>query len=105
MLARLRHHAFISRDHEREQIDPMRAGEHVFDKAFMTRHVDETDAQIVQLEIGEAEIDSDAPTFFFRKTIRIDASQSAHECALTVIDMTGGADYQRMHKLNGFFRD
>jgi hypothetical protein len=107
MLARLWHHTFISRDHERKQIDPVRSGEHVLYETFVTRNVDKSDAQIIQLEIGKAEIDGDAATFFFRKAIGIGAGQSAHKGALAVIDMTGGADNQRMrnHRLNGFQTD
>src|SRR5215213_8922852 len=107
MLARLRHHAFISRDDQREQVDTVRSSQHVFDETFVTGNVDEADAQIVQLEIGKAEIDSDAATFFFRKTIGIDAGQSAYESALAVIDVTGGADNQRnhSHRLHGLLCD
>ena len=42
VFACLRHHAFISRDNEREQIDAMSTGEHVFDEAFVTGNVNET---------------------------------------------------------------
>jgi len=69
----------------------------------VTRHVDKADAQIVELEIGKAEIDRDAATFFFRKTIGIRAGQSAHECTLAVINVTGGADNQGMRN-HGFTR-
>ncbi len=72
----------------------MRSRQHVFDKALVTGNVDEPNAQIIQLEIGKAEIDSDAATFFFRKTIGIDTGQSAHESALAMIDVTGSADDQ-----------
>jgi hypothetical protein len=94
MLACLWHHAFISRDYEREQIDAVRSRQHIFDKPLVTGNIDEPDTQIIQLEIGEAEVDRDAASFFFRKTIGIGAGQSAHESALAVIDVTGGADYQ-----------
>ncbi len=97
VLARLRHHTFVSSDHQREQIDTVRSGQHVFDEAFVTGNVDETEAQIVEFEIGKAEIDRDAASFFFRKAVGIDAGQSAHEGALSVIDVTGGADDQRRH--------
>src|SRR6185436_19094165 len=79
VLARLRHHAFISRNHKREQIDAVRSRQHVLYEALVTGNVDEPDAQIIKLKIGKAEIDRDAATFFFRKTIGIGAGQSAHE--------------------------
>ena len=92
MLAGLRHHAFVGSDYQREQIDAVRTGQHVLDQPFMTGHVNKTQAQITQLEIGKAEVDRNATSFFFRKAVGIDAGQSADEGALAVIDMTCSAD-------------
>jgi hypothetical protein len=60
----------------------------------VTGNVDEPDAQIIQLEIGKTEIDRDTASFFFRKSIGIDAGQSTDESALAVINVTGGANDQ-----------
>ena len=66
----------------------MRSGQHVFDEPFMAGYVDEAKTQIAELEVGKAEIDRDATSFLFGKSIGIDAGESAHECALSVIDVT-----------------
>ncbi len=97
MLARLRHHALVSGDHKREQVDPMRSGQHVLDETLVTRHVDKPDAKIVELKIGKTEIDSNAAPFLFGQTVRIGTGQSTHEGALPVIDVTCCANNQRRH--------
>ena len=66
MLARLRHHSFIGSDHEREQIDTVSSGEHVFDESFVTGNIDKPEPEIVEFQIGKPEIYGDAATFFFR---------------------------------------
>src|SRR5829696_9290330 len=74
----------------------------------MAGNVNEAKAQIVEVEVGEAEVDGDAASFFFRKTIRIDAGQSTHQGALSVIDVTCGADNQGRHvshRLHRLFRN
>ena len=70
----------------------MRSGKHVFDKALVPGHIHETDADLAQVEIGEAKIDCDAASFFFRESIRISASQSAHEGAFAVVDVASRSD-------------
>ena len=75
----------------------MRAREHVFDETFVTRYVHETDAKIVELEIGKPEIDRDTAAFLFRQPIRIGTRESTHERALPVIDVTCCANNQRRH--------
>jgi len=67
----------------------------------VTRYVNETDAKIVELEIGKTEIDSYAATFLFGQAIRIGAGQSAHEGTLPVIDVTCCANNQRRHVSHG----
>jgi hypothetical protein len=92
VLACLRHHAFVSSNNEREQIDPMRTGEHVFDEAFMAGNVNEPDPEIAELEIRETEIDRNAATLFFGKAIRICPCESAYERAFPVIYVAGRAN-------------
>src|ERR1041385_7074605 len=75
----------------------MRTRQHVFDEAFVTGNVNEAKTEVFQLEIGKAEVDRNAASFFFRKTVGIGSGQSAHERALSVIDMTRGADNQGRH--------
>jgi hypothetical protein len=92
VFACLRHHTFIGRNDEREQIDAVSPGEHVFDEAFVTGNVYETELEIVKLEIREPEIDRDPASLLFRKTIRISTCESAYESAFPVINMAGRAD-------------
>jgi hypothetical protein len=93
MLARLRHHAFIRRDYERKQIDPVRSRQHVSDETFVTGNVNKTEPEAIQLQIGETEIDRDPASFFFRKPVRISACEGSDERAFPVIDMACRADY------------
>ncbi len=54
VLARLRHHALVGRDDERDEVDAVRAGQHVLDEALVAGHVHEPDAHVAQIELGEA---------------------------------------------------
>ena len=92
MFARLRHHAFIGGDHQRDHVDAVRARQHVLDEALMPGHIDKADAHVAQIEIGKANVDGDAAPLLFRQTIGVDAGQRAHQRRLAVIDVTGRAD-------------
>jgi hypothetical protein len=70
----------------------MCARQHVFDEAFVAGNVDETDFEIVELEIRETEIDRNATTLFFGKAIRICPCKSAYERAFSVIYVAGRAN-------------
>ena len=92
MLARLRHHAFIRGDDQRDQIDPMRARQHVLHKALVSGHIDKANAHVTQIEIGKTNVDRNTSSLFFRQPIRINARQRAHQRRLAVIDMSRRAD-------------
>src|SRR5215204_1519311 len=92
VLACLRHHTFVGRNNEKNQIDPTRTGEHILYESFMTRNVDESNPDFVAFHFSEPEIDRYAPLLFFRQTISIDTGQRFDECCLSMIDMTGSAD-------------
>jgi hypothetical protein len=70
----------------------MCAREHVFDEAFVAGNVNETDFEIVELEIRETEIDRNAATLFFRKAIGIRPRKSAYERTFSVIYVAGRAN-------------
>ena len=53
--------------------------------------------------VREAEVDRDAACFLFLQTIRIDTGERAHERALAVIDVAGGADDESAHHSAGYF--
>ncbi len=66
MFAGLRHDAIVRRHYQNDEIDACRAGKHIMNEAFMTGHVNETDnAAARPRPIGEAQIDRNAPRFFF----------------------------------------
>jgi hypothetical protein len=67
-------------------------GEHVFDEAFVTGNVYETELEIVKFEIREPEIDRDPASLLFGKTIRISTCESSYESAFPVIYVAGPAD-------------
>jgi hypothetical protein len=92
VLASLRHHAFVGGDDEKDEIDTACAGEHVFDESFVPGNVDKSDPDIVDLHLGESEIDRDATLFLFGKAISVDPGKSFHERGLSVIDVPGSAD-------------
>src|SRR5688572_28951393 len=75
----------------------MRTSQHVLDKTFVTGNVDKTDTEVIELEIGEAEIDGDTASLFLRQAVRIRAREGAHERTLSMIDMAGCPDDERRH--------
>ncbi len=58
----------------------------------MAGHVYEREVDAVDHDVREAEIDCDPARFLFLQAVRVGAGQSAHECALAVIDVSGGSD-------------
>ena len=93
MLARLRHHAFVGRDHEQHDVDPADAAQHVLDEALVPRHVDDAEVDACgRHERREPQVDRDAAPLLFRQAIGVDSGQAAHERGLAVIDVAGGAD-------------
>jgi len=93
MLLALRHHTVVGRDREEHEIDPVRAGQHVADKALMSGHIDHAGAAAVgQVEVGEAQIDRDAALFLFLQAIGVVPGERLDQRGLAVIDMTRGAD-------------
>ncbi len=72
MLLGLRHHTIIGRDGEQHEVDAVRAGEHVADKALVTGDVNDTRPGLVgQREVGEAEIDRNPTLLFFLQAVGI----------------------------------
>ncbi len=76
VLARLRHDRIVGGDHQHGQVNAGGAGEHVFDEAFMARHIDDAQAKIAQIERGEADVDGDAARLFLGQPITVDAGQT-----------------------------
>ena len=70
----------------------MRARQHVLDESLVSGHINKAGADVAKIQIGKANIYSDAAPLLFRQTIRVDARQRAHQRRLAMIDMAGGAD-------------
>src|SRR5579864_3282465 len=80
----------------------------------MARHVHECHLDVADAGMREAQVDGDSASLFFFETIhpdpidanriavgpiRVDTRQRTDERALAVIDVAGGANYQRRHRL------
>ena len=96
VLERLRSCALGRVDHEQEEVDPGRAGDHRADEALVARHVDQREPPPVrQLERRVAEVDRDPAPLLLRQPVRVLPRQRPHEPRLAVVDVPGGADRQR----------
>ena len=97
VLARLRHHAVVRRDHEHEHVDAGRAGDHRAHEPLVPGHVDDGDpAPRRQLERCIAELDRDPARLLLREPVGVDARQGGDERGLAVVDVAGGAESQRL---------
>jgi hypothetical protein len=94
MFARLRHHALVGGNDECQEIDAVCPGQHVFDETLVARNIDEADFQVIEFEIGKTEVNGNAATFFFGKSIGIGAGEGADESALAVVYVTRRANNQ-----------
>ena len=102
MLGRLRHDAIIGGDDEQHEIDAGRAGQHIVNKAIMSRHIDKTDhLALAGRKIGKAEVDGDSTLFFFQQPVGIDTGQRAHERGLAMVDMACRPDNHATGSGNG----
>src|SRR5262247_174402 len=70
MLARLRFDGFIRRNYQQHQIDSRRASQHVADKMFVARNIDETELHSAFLEKGKTQIDRNAAALLFLVPVR-----------------------------------
>ena len=101
MLARLRHHTLVGRNHQHHQIDPVRTRQHVLDETFVSGNIDEANANIAQIKIGKPQVDGNTAFLFFRQAVGVGACQVAHQRALSVINMSGRAYDDGMHTMPG----
>ena len=96
MLVRLRPRALVRVDHEQEEVDAGRAGDHRAHEALVPGHVDDGELRPVrQLERRVAEVDRDAALALLRQPVGVLAGQRLDERRLAVVDVPGGADRQR----------
>ncbi len=96
VLAGLRHDAGVGGDHEDDEVDAGRACDHRLDEPLVAGDVDDGDGARAELEPREAELGGDAARLLDRQPVGVDAGQRAHQRRLAVIDVTGGADDDRV---------
>ena len=94
VLARLRHDRVVGGDDEHGQVDAGGAGEHVLDEALVAGHVDDAEAEVAQVEGGEADVDGDAAGLLLGQAVAVDAGEGLDERGLAVVDVAGGAEDQ-----------
>src|SRR5215471_13321354 len=99
MLARLRHHRFVSRDDQHNKVDTADTCQHVLDEALMARNIDESDQGIgIEREVGKADIDRDSPLLLFLETVGIYPGECFDQRRFAVINMTCGTYDDMRHK-------
>ena len=97
MLVRLGPSSLGAVDHEQEEVDAGRAGDHIADEALVARHVDEREAAAVgQREGRVAEIDRDATRLLLGQPVGVLPRQRPDEPRLAVVDVSRGA-YRERH--------
>ena len=94
VLARLRHDRVVGRDDEHGEVDAGGAGEHVLDEALVAGHVDDAEAEVAEVEGGEADVDGDAAGLLLGQAVAVDAGEGLDERGLAVVDVAGGAEDQ-----------
>ena len=103
VFASLRLDPFIGGDDQQHQVDAAHARQHVAHKALVAGDIDEAQANSAaigggEFEVGKADVDGDAAPLFFFEAVGIDAGQGFHQRRLAVIDMSGGADDDGLHR-------
>ena len=98
MLHRLGHEALVGGYHQHGKVNASRAGQHVFDKFFVARHVyDACLGAIVKIQVGKTQLDGNAPLLFLHQPVGVDAGEGFDQQGLAVVHMTGGADDHMLH--------
>ena len=89
----LGHDAVIGGDGEENQIDAVRAGEHVFDEALVARDIDDARLRSVgKIKMSKPQINGDAAFLFFLQAVCILSGQCFDQAGFSVIDVAGGTD-------------
>ena len=92
VLPGLGHDPFVRGDDQGHQVHAGGPGHHVAHEALVPRHVH--DAQVLargQFQLGKAQLDGDAPEFFFLEAVRIGPGEGLDQGALAVVNVPGGA--------------
>lgn len=93
MLAGLRHKALVCGDNQQGKVDAACACQHILDKLFMPRHINDACLFAVgQVEVGKAQLDGDTAFLFFLDAIGFDAGQCLDQGSFAVVNVSGGTD-------------
>ena len=92
VLARLRHHRIVGRNHEQRGVDSRCTGHHRVNEAFMAREHRRRESRAVVVEMRESQLDRDAAAFFLGQSIHRAAGQRMDAARFAVVDMAGQAN-------------
>ena len=91
MLLGLGHAAFVGGDNKEGSVDPADAGQHIFDEALVTGHINDAHLPPTgQPQVRKAQIDRHLAALLFGKAIRIDAGKRKHQRRFAVVNVAGG---------------
>ena len=92
VLARLGHDPVVGRHHQQKEVDAGGAGHHGLDETLVTGHVhDAQPAAAGEGQLGEAQLDADAPLLLLLEPVGVAAGEGLDERGLAVVDVSGGA--------------
>ena len=97
MLHRLRHEAFVRRNHKHCKIYSARARKHVLYELFVPRHVHYARLRAVRpFNVRKAELYCYAALFLLCQAVRLYAGERFYKRCLAVVNMARGAYYNEM---------
>ena len=100
MLHGLGHHAVVCGDDQHGKVNAAGTGEHIFDEFFMAGHIHDADLGAVgPVQMGKAQLNGDAPLFFFLQPVGVDAGEGLDQQGFAVVNVTGGADDHMLHAM------
>ena len=98
MLHGLGHDALVQSDHQKHQVDASDARQHVFNKFFVARHVDDADVKpLVIGKVGESQLNGDPPLLLFPQPVGLDPCQRLDETRFSMIHVTGSSYNDVLH--------
>ena len=88
----LRHYRLIGGDDEHREVYASNTGEHVVDKALVSRDIDDTDLVAArEFEPREAKVYRQAAFLLLGEPVRVNAGQSLNESGFAVVNVACGA--------------
>ena len=97
MFSRLRHHAFIQANHEKDKVNAADAHQHIFNESFMSRNINDADVIFSAIHVSESVFDCDASFLFFFQSVCIFSGQRLDQTGFSMVYMTGRSDNEILH--------